>query len=99
MGSLGYAECHWCKKGGWNYYIPDGVNEPLCEKCLWSDWVIPQEDLPQKLEPEAEPEIAPPVKKRRPDTKTPDVPAASEKKDVPAASENRLSKYGDTARI
>ena len=37
MGSLGYVECHWCKKVCWNYYIPDGVGGPLCEKCLWEE--------------------------------------------------------------
>ena len=39
------------------------------------------------LEPDAEPESGPPLKKRRPDTKTLDVPADSEKSEVPAASE------------
>ena len=37
MGSQGYAECHWCKKVGWDYYIPDGVGGPLCTKCLCED--------------------------------------------------------------
>jgi len=54
MGSLGWATCHWCTIEGWNFYIPDGVDAPLCDKCLdqmVGDMLEPdQEDLP-KLPP------------------------------------------------
>ena len=46
MGSLGYAKCYWCKTEGWNYYIPDGLGEPLCEKCLWEECVSGDNALP-----------------------------------------------------
>ena len=65
MGSLGFAKCHWCQKIGWNYYIPDGVDAPLCEQCLFDDdkWDQYYLEEPQ-LEPDSEPECEPPIKKR-----------------------------------
>ena len=64
MGSLGYAKCHWCKTEGWNFYIPDGVGGPLCEKCLWDDnyWEFEENSSDQESEelaPELEPELEP----------------------------------------
>ena len=54
MGSLGWATCHWCTIEGWNFYIPDGVDAPLCDKCLdqmVGDMLEPdQKDIP-KLPP------------------------------------------------
>ena len=34
MGSLGWAQCYWCVSWQFNMYIPDGVNAPLCGRCL-----------------------------------------------------------------
>ena len=30
-------------------YIPDGVNHPLCEYCLWNRWEPPQPDARTRL--------------------------------------------------
>ena len=51
MGSRGYAKCHWCKTEGWNFHIPDGVDEPLCGKCLCGDDSSDQEENPTTRTP------------------------------------------------
>ena len=37
MGSLGWRPCYWCGWWAENMYIPDGVNNPLCEWCMDRD--------------------------------------------------------------
>ena len=69
MGSLGLEKCHWCQKEGFNYYIPDGVDEPLCEQCLWDQYYTA--DCEPVCEPDWEPETEPPIKKRRTDNTAP----------------------------
>ena len=34
MGSLGWAQCYWCRRWAYNMYIPDGINGALCGDCL-----------------------------------------------------------------
>ena len=31
---LGWEQCYWCWRWEWNMYIPYGVNQPLCNRCL-----------------------------------------------------------------
>ena len=53
MGSLGWADCYWCKRRHYNMYIPDGISQPLCEVCLdrWCDGLRPprQPDARERL--------------------------------------------------
>ena len=49
MGSLGWAKCYWCGKWEYNMYIPDGVDNPLCEYCLDSRRGPPQPDARARL--------------------------------------------------
>ena len=34
MGSLGWAQCDWCWTWEYNMYIMDGIDAPLCGRCL-----------------------------------------------------------------
>ena len=49
MGSLGWDQCYWC--GWWeeNMYIPDGIDNPLCEYCLAHRRGPPQPDARRRL--------------------------------------------------
>ena len=49
MGSLGWCRCYWCGRWEEGMYIPDGVNHPLCDYCLWDRWEPPQPDARTRL--------------------------------------------------